>query len=246
VLGIGHTRWATHGRPTETNAHPHVSSKGRLAIVHNGIFENYLKLRQELQAQGNEFKSETDSEVLAHLIERELGASHDLAAAVRRALKHVEGSYGLVVLSLDAPDCLVAARKGSPLVIGLGQGQNFVASDVTALLEHTRDVIFLDDGELALIRKKTCVVTDLDGVAHAKKPVRITWDAQQAEKSGYKHFMLKEIFEQPRVVEDTLRGRIHKTGGDVLLEEISFSDEEVRKFRKIFLIACGTSWHAAL
>jgi glucosamine--fructose-6-phosphate aminotransferase (isomerizing) len=246
TVGIGHTRWATHGRPNETNAHPHVSSHGRLAIVHNGIVENYLKLRQDLKAQGVEFKSQTDSEVLAHLIEREMQGGADLAGGVRRALKKIEGSYALAVVCLDAPDEVVAARQGSPLVIGVGQGKNFLASDVPALLEHTRDVVFLDDGELAVIKKTGFVVTDLEGRPRDKKTVRITWDPQQAEKSGYKHFMLKEIFEQPRVVEDTLRGRMLHAEGDVSLEEISFSDDEVKKFRKIFLIACGTSWHAAL
>jgi glucosamine--fructose-6-phosphate aminotransferase (isomerizing) len=246
TLGIGHTRWATHGRPTQLNAHPHVSSKGRLAIVHNGIVENYLKLRSELKSQGFEFKSETDSEVLAHLIEREMASGKDLAAAVRQALSKVEGSYGLAVVSLDQPDRVVAARLGSPLVIGLGSGRNYLASDVPALLEHTRDVIFLEDGEVAIIEKGSYQVTDLKGQAKAKTPTRITWDPLQAEKSGYKHFMLKEIFEQPRVVEDTLRGRILKSEGDVFLEELKLSDEELKSLRKIFLVACGTSWHAAL
>jgi glucosamine--fructose-6-phosphate aminotransferase (isomerizing) len=245
-VGIGHTRWATHGRPNEANAHPHVSGNGRLAIVHNGIVENYLALREELKAQGVAFKSQTDSEVLAHLIEREMGKGADLALAVRQALKRVEGSYALAVVSLDAPDRLVAARLGSPLVVGLGQGRLFLASDVTALLEHTREVVYLDEGEVVTIEKGGYQVTDLEGRPREKKPVKITWDSLQAEKAGYKHFMLKEIFEQPRVVEDTLRGRILKSEGDVFLEEIKFSDAEVRGLRKIFLIACGTSWHAAL
>jgi glucosamine--fructose-6-phosphate aminotransferase (isomerizing) len=245
-VGIGHTRWATHGRPNEANAHPHVSANGRLAIVHNGIVENYLALREQLKGQGFAFKSETDSEVLAHLIEREMKGGAPLAQAVRQALKKVEGSYALAVVSLDAPDTVIAARLGSPLVVGLGQGRHFLASDVTALLEHTRDVVYLDDGEVAVIGKAGYQVTDLEGTPREKKPVRITWDSLQAEKAGYKHFMLKEIFEQPRVVEDTLRGRILKSQGDVFLEEIQFSDAEVKGLRKIFLIACGTSWHAAL
>jgi glucosamine--fructose-6-phosphate aminotransferase (isomerizing) len=246
-LGIGHTRWATHGRPTEANAHPHVSSDGRLAVVHNGIVENYLKLREELKAQGYTFKSETDTEVLSNLIERELKSGLDLASAVRAALSKVEGSYGLAVVSLDASGEIVAARQGSPLVIGLGsQGRNYLASDVPALLEHTRDVVFLEDGEVALIKKDSYQVTDLKGALRVKTPTRITWDPLQAEKSGYKHFMLKEIFEQPRVVEDTLRGRILKTDGDVFLEELNLSEADVKNTRKLFLVACGTSWHAAL
>ncbi len=217
--GVGHTRWATHGRPNEANAHPHTDTDGRLAIVHNGIVENYLALRTELQAAGTVFKSETDSEVLAHLVRRELNKGLGLADAVRATLKQVEGSYALVVVSADQPDLLVAARLGSPLVVGLGQGRNYLASDVLALLEHTRDVVYLDDGEVAEVHGTSWKVTDLQGQAKAKTPSRVTWDPIQAEKAGYRHFMLKEIFEQPRVIEDTLRGRIAKTTGDVILDE---------------------------
>jgi glucosamine--fructose-6-phosphate aminotransferase (isomerizing) len=244
--GIGHTRWATHGRPSELNAHPHLSGHGKLAIVHNGIVENYRALRAELQAQGVAFKSETDSEVLAHLIERELVPGLGLAAAVRLALQRVEGSYGLAVIGADFPGEVVAARQGSPLVIGLGASRHFLASDVTALLEYTREVVFLEDGEVATLRAGSYDVSGRDGLPLAKKPVHIAWDALQAEKGGYAHFMLKEIFEQPRVVEDTLRGRILKGDGDVFLEEIQMSEAEVKGLRKIFLVACGTSWHAAL
>jgi glucosamine--fructose-6-phosphate aminotransferase (isomerizing) len=244
-VGVGHTRWATHGRPNEVNAHPHASASGRLAIVHNGIVENYLELRKELQSQGVQFRSETDSEALAHLIEKEQTKGLSMADAVRAALKRVEGSYALVVVSADDPRHIVAARLGSPLVLGLAEGRNFVASDVPALLEHTRDVVYLDDGEVAELSADGWSVTGLDGKAHEKKVQRVTWDPIQAEKTGYKHFMLKEIHEQPRVIEDTLRGRISKTDGDVYLEGTGLSPELAQSARKVFLVACGTSWHAA-
>jgi glucosamine--fructose-6-phosphate aminotransferase (isomerizing) len=246
VLGVGHTRWATHGRPNEANAHPHASASGRLAIVHNGIVENYLPLRAELQAKGIQFKSETDSEVLAHLIEGGMQAGLGLVEAVRACLKRVEGSYGLVVVSADAPDTLVAARLGSPLVLGVGQGANYIASDVPALLEHTRDVVYLDDGELAVLTPSSWAVTDLAGKPVAKQVQRVTWDPIQAEKAGYKHFMLKEVYEQPRVIEDTLRGRIVKSNGDVVLEELGLTEAQIKALQKLTLVACGTSWHAAL
>jgi glucosamine--fructose-6-phosphate aminotransferase (isomerizing) len=245
-VGVGHTRWATHGRPNEANAHPHASADGRLAIVHNGIVENYLELRRELQAQGVVFRSETDSEVLAHLIEKAQAGGLKLVDAVRAALKRVEGSYALVVVSADEPEHLVVARLGSPLVLGLGSGSNYIASDVPALLEHTRDVVYLDDGEVAEVGAEAWSVTGLDGSPRAKKVQRVTWDPMQAEKAGYKHFMLKEIYEQPRVIEDTLRGRISKTDGDVHIEEIGLDAAKVRTFDKVVLVACGTSWHAAL
>ena len=244
--GVGHTRWATHGRPNEANAHPHASADGRLAIVHNGIVENYLELRRELQSEGVQFRSETDSEVLAHLIERARAGGLSLADAVRAALRRVEGSYAMVVVSADEPGHLIAARLGSPLVLGLGQGANFVASDVPALLEHTRDVVYLDDGEVADVSSGAWTVTDLAGAVRAKEVKRVTWDPMQAEKAGYKHFMLKEIHEQPRVIEDTLRGRIAKTEGDVYLEGAGLDAAAVAGIDKVVLVACGTSWHAAL
>jgi glutamine---fructose-6-phosphate transaminase (isomerizing) len=244
--GVGHTRWATHGRPNEANAHPHCSASGRLAIVHNGIIENYLGLRAELTAAGVAFKSDTDSEVLAHLIERAQAGGLGLADAVRAALKRVEGSYGLVVVSADSPEALVAARLGSPLVLGLGAGRNYVASDVPALLEHTRDVVYLDDGEVVELSGKAWKVTDLEGKPKAKQSQRVTWDPIQAEKAGYRHFMLKEIHEQPRVIEDTLRGRIAKADGDVYLDEMGLDPAAVQGVQKLVITACGTSWHAAL
>ena len=246
VLGVGHTRWATHGRPNEANAHPHSSADGRLAIVHNGIVENYLALRAELQGQGVVFKSETDSEVLAHLISAEMAKGQDLTSAVRAALKRVEGSYALVAVSANDTTRLVAARLGSPLVLGIGQGQNYIASDVPALLEHTREVVYLDDGEVVELKADSWLVMDLDGQPHAKTPQRVTWDPIQAEKAGYKHFMLKEIYEQPRVIEDTLRGRISKTEGDVYLNDLGLDEAGAQALQKVVLVACGTSWHAAL
>ena len=245
-LGMGHTRWATHGRPNETNAHPHTDAGGRLAIVHNGIVENYLALRAELQSAGVTFKSETDSEVLAHLVRRELDKGGSLADAVRRTLALVEGSYALVVVDAGSPDTLVGARLNCPMVLGLGQGRNYLASDVPALLEHTRDVVYLEDGEVAELSGKAWKVTDLAGKVKEKKSSRVLWDPIQAEKAGYRHFMLKEIFEQPRVIEDTLRGRIAKAAGDVILEEVQLSAEQVKGLKKVVLLACGTSWHAAL
>ncbi|HTB23346.1 MAG TPA: glutamine--fructose-6-phosphate transaminase (isomerizing) [bacterium] len=247
-VGVGHTRWATHGRPNEANAHPHAGAGGRLAIVHNGIVENYLELRKELQGQGVVFRSETDSEVLAHLIEKAQAGGLKLVDAVRAALKRIEGSYALVVVSADEPEHLVVARLGSPLVLGLGAGSNYIASDVPALLEHTRDVVYLDDGEVAEVGADGWTVTGLDGSPRTKKVQRVTWDPMQAEKAGYKHFMLKEIYEQPRVIEDTLRGRISKTEGDVHLdlEEAGLDAAKVRSLDKVVLVACGTSWHAAL
>jgi glucosamine--fructose-6-phosphate aminotransferase (isomerizing) len=246
-LGVGHTRWATHGRPNEANAHPHLSSNGRLAIVHNGIVENYLALRAELQAQGVSFRSDTDSEVLAHLIERALAGGTGLAEAVRAALRRVEGSYALVVLSADHPKSLVAARLGSPLVLGLAPQSHYVASDVPALLEHTRDVVYLDDGEVAELDGSAWRVTDLDGRPRVKQMQRVTWDPIQAEKAGYRHFMLKEIFEQPRAIEDTLRGRIAKTAGDVHLEEeLGLDSAAAAGWERLLIVACGTSWHAGL
>jgi glucosamine--fructose-6-phosphate aminotransferase (isomerizing) len=246
TVGLGHTRWATHGKPSEANAHPHTDCSGRLAVIHNGIVENYRSLRAELAAQGHQFKSETDTEVLAHLIEEGLKAGGGLEAAVRQALARVEGTYGLGVVFAGEPCRLVAARRGSPLVLGLGQGAQYLASDVPALLDHTREVVFLEDGDLAVLEKGGVRISRPDGAAVERKSVRIQWDPMQAEKAGYKHFMLKEIHEQPRVIEDTLRGRILEAERDVTLEALEISDAEARGLRRVALVACGTSWHAAL
>jgi glucosamine--fructose-6-phosphate aminotransferase (isomerizing) len=246
TVGLGHTRWATHGKPSEANAHPHTDCSGRLAVIHNGIVENYRSLREELSACGHQFKSETDTEVLAHLIEEFLKGAASLEAAVRQALARVEGTYGLGVVSADEPGRLVAARRGSPLVLGLGQGAQYLASDVPALLSHTRDVVFLEDGDLAVLERSGVRITRPDGARVERASVRIQWDPVQAEKAGYKHFMLKEIFEQPRVIEDTLRGRILEAESDVFLEALELSDAEAKALRRVALVACGTSWHAAL
>ncbi len=251
TYGIGHTRWATHGRPTEENAHPHRDCSGRLVVVHNGIVENYLALKHELTAEGHKFVTETDTEVIAHLIEQELssaassGKTMPLEEAVRRAARRLAGAYAIGVISADDPDKIVAARNGPPAVIGLGEGEYFVASDVPGILHHTRDLYFLADGDVAVITKKGVVLTDLAG-NHIERPVqRILWDPIQAEKSGYKHFMLKEIFEQPRAIRDTTLGRVSLDTGKVFLDEMKITDEEFRRATKINIAACGTSWHAA-
>lgn len=243
-IGIGHTRWATHGRPSEENAHPHRA--GKLVLVHNGIIENYLLLKRELAAEGHNFKSETDTEVLCHLIERYTKRGMVLEEAVREALKDVKGSYAIGVIHEDYPDKLVAARNGSPLVIGLRKGEFFIASDIPAILNYTRDVIFLDDEEIAILSPDGVVVTDLKGMSVEKEVKKVLWNPVMAEKGGYKHFMLKEIYEQPRAIMDTIRGRISHESGKVYLDEIGLSDEDMKKIERIYLVACGTSWHAAL
>ena len=244
--GMGHTRWATHGRPTEENAHPHRDCTGRLVVVHNGIIENYLDLKRELTAQGHRFVTETDTEVVAHLVEREMAAGGPLEDAVRRALKHLRGMYALVLLSADDPDKLVAARNGPPLVVGIGDGESFVASDIPAILNHTRDVVFLADGEMCVMTRAGVQFTTFDGAPLTRTPQRVLWDPIQAEKAGYKHFMLKEIFEQPTAIRDTILGRVSLDSGHVFLDEINLTDRDLARIRKVMLLACGTSWHAAL
>ncbi len=241
-IGLGHTRWATHGRPSEENAHPHRDCKNEIVVVHNGIVENYLSLKDELQAKGHVFVSETDTEVFAHLIEEEF--TNNLYTAVQRALKKVKGTYALGVMSLKDPEQIIAARNDSPLIVGLGKDEYFVASDVPAILNHTRDVIFLDNGEMVVLNRDGVKITDMDGEEKKKAVVKITWSATQAEKAGYRHFMLKEIFEQPTAIEDTIRTRL---GEDrIHLEEIELSSQQLEKIEKITIIACGTSWHAGL
>ncbi len=244
-LGLGHTRWATHGSPTEANAHPHQDCSGNLVVVHNGIIENFHTLREELTARGHKFLSETDTEVLAHLIEEYL--EDDLAAAVRQALTRVEGSYALGVLWTGQPDRLVAARNQSPLVMGVQEGGGFIASDIPALLPYTREVVFLDDREMAVITESSWQVLSLtDGSPIAKTVQTIDWNAAMAEKAGYKHFMLKEIFEQPQSILDTIRGRLDPETGEVSLPEANLAPDFLRNLKRIVLVACGTSWHAAL
>ncbi len=244
-VGLGHTRWATHGPPSEANAHPHSDCSGDLVIVHNGIIENYQTLRRELTAKGHVFTSQTDTEVLAHLIEEHL--EDDLATAVREAVKKVEGSFALGVMWSKQPDLLVAARYQSPLVLGVHENGTFMASDIPALLPYTRDVIFLDDEEMAVLKADSCQVFRLDdGTAVQKDVQTINWNAGMAEKSGYRHFMLKEIFEQPQAILNTFRGRLNVETGIVDLPEIGLSCEELGGLNRISLVACGTSWHAAL
>ncbi|HSH14165.1 MAG TPA: glutamine--fructose-6-phosphate transaminase (isomerizing), partial [Desulfurivibrionaceae bacterium] len=246
-IGLGHTRWATHGSPTEANAHPHRDCTGSLVVVHNGIIENFHSLREELRGRGHNFLSETDTEVLAHLIEEQLECG-DLALAVRRALPRVEGSYALGVMWTGQPDRLVAARNQSPLVMGLQEGGGgFLASDIPALLPYTREVVFLDDREMAVITESGWQVVNLADGTPIEKPVHtIDWNAAMAEKGGYKHFMLKEIFEQPQSITDTIRGRLDPETGEVSLPEANLDRDFLRSLKRIVLVACGTSWHAAL
>ena len=246
--GLGHTRWATHGRPTEENAHPHRSSNGRICVVHNGIIENYLELKRELQKQDHHFQSETDTEVVAHLIENHLRHRPELGleGAFRETLKQIRGIYALVALSADEPEKLVAARLGPPVVVGLGEGEYFVASDIPAILQHTREVFFLGDGEMAVITRAGVRVSDIAGHEIEPKIQHITWDPVQAEKGGFKHFMLKEIYEQPRAVRDTTQNRVSLDTGHVYLDEMKITPDEFRNFTDIKIAACGTAWHAAL
>ena len=243
-VGLGHTRWATHGSPSEQNAHPHRDCSGRLVVVHNGIIENYQELRQRLRESGHRFTSETDSEVLAHLIESHLAG--DLSDAVRAALREVRGAYAIGVLHSSFPDTLVGARKDCPLVVGVRAGEALLASDVPALLEATRDVTYLEDGDVATLRPGGVSFTDLLGAPQDRAPHRIEWDLLTAEKGGFKHFMLKEIHEQPRVVADVLMGRFDEAGDDVLLPEIRLDAGAARALDRITIVACGTSWHAGL
>jgi glutamine---fructose-6-phosphate transaminase (isomerizing) len=247
VYGIGHTRWATHGRPTEENAHPHRDCSGRLVVIHNGIIENYLELKHELTALGHRFVTETDTEIIAHALEQEMKDSGvDLPTAFRAVLPRLRGIYAIVAISADHPRMLVAARLGPPLVAGIGNGEYFVASDVPALLAHTKDVVFLDDNEMVVVTPEGLRFSKSDGTPIEKQPMRIPWDPIMAEKGGYKHFMLKEIHEQARAVRDTLLGRVSMESGDVFLDEIGASDDDLRAVERMIIVACGTSWHAGL
>ncbi|MBI5201275.1 MAG: glutamine--fructose-6-phosphate transaminase (isomerizing) [Elusimicrobia bacterium] len=250
-IGLGHTRWATHGRPSTANAHPHVDCSGRLAVIHNGIIENYATLRTELAARGHRFASETDTEIVAHLIEEKLKGlgepgEYTLREAVRLALADVTGAYALAVLWHERPREIVAAKTASPLAIGLGQGETFLASDVPAFLEHTRDAVFLDDGELAVLGPGRAEFFGLDGRRIEKKPVRIQWDRGAAEKAGYRHFMLKEIHEQPTTVDATLRGRLAPLMDGVLEREAGLPAEVLAGVKSVHFVACGTAHHAAM
>ncbi|MGB2625892.1 MAG: glutamine--fructose-6-phosphate transaminase (isomerizing) [Candidatus Acidiferrum sp.] len=245
TYGIGHTRWATHGRPTEENAHPHRDCSGQYVVVHNGIIENYYELKETLQKEGHKFVTETDTEVVAHLVEK---YSKDLPFedAVRKTLRELRGIYALVFLSAKDPQKLIAARLGPPSVIGLGEGEYFVASDIPALLEHTREMFFLQDGDVAILTPAGVRVTDLNGKTVDRPAHHVSWDPIMAEKGGYKHFMQKEIFEQPRAVRDTLLGRISQDTGRVFIDEIGLTEAQLRGFENVRIVACGTSWHAGL
>src|SRR6202789_2411321 len=243
-FGIGHTRWATHGRPTEENAHPHRDCTGNLVVVHNGIVENYLTLKHNLEAEGHEFKTDTDTEVIAHLVEKYFEGN--LEQAVRTAVKQVTGVFALAVISSLDPNKIVAARNGPPVVIGIGDHEYFVASDVPAILSHTRDMFYLADGDMAVLTPGGVQLTDFDGAPVVRQVTHVLWDHIAAEKGGYKHFMLKEIFEQPRAVRDTTLGRVEHETGRIYLDEMDIAPEEFARFRQVKVIACGTSWHAAL
>src|SRR5471030_1660904 len=242
--GIGHTRWATHGRPTEENAHPHRDCTGDIVVVHNGIVENYLSLKQLLQSDGHVFKTQTDTEVIAHLVEKHFKGN--LEEAVRATVKEITGVFALAVISRLDPDKIVAARSGPPVVIGIGNNEYFVASDVPAILSHTQDMFFLADGDMAILTREGVRLTDFDGCQVHRQVQRISWNPIQAEKGGYQHFMLKEIFEQPLAVQDTTLGRVELESGRIFLDQMDIAPAEFARFRQIKIVACGTSWHAAL
>ena len=252
TYGIGHTRWATHGRPTEENAHPHRDCTGRIVVVHNGIVENYLALKRELTAEGHKFVTETDTEIIAHLIEQEIrssvgsGKTLALEDGVRRAVRRLTGAFALSVISADEPDKIVVARNGPPAVVGLGEDEYFVASDVPGILHHTRNIYFVSDGDMAILQPSGVTLTDFHGEPIKRDVTRVLWDPIQAEKGGYKHFMLKEIFEQPRAVRDTVLGRVGQETGRVFLDEMDINPKAFKEFKSLKIIACGTSWHAAL
>jgi glucosamine--fructose-6-phosphate aminotransferase (isomerizing) len=252
TYGIGHTRWATHGRPTEENAHPHRDCTGRVVVVHNGIIENYVALKKKLRDEGHRFSTETDTEVIAHLVEKYFldnqrnGQARSLEDAVQRAVKELSGVFALAVIAVDEPNKIVAARNGPPAVIGLGKDEYFVASDVPAILYHTRDLFFLADGDMAVITPAGVKLTDFDGQAIERQVQHITWDPIMAEKGGFKHFMLKEVYEQPRAVRDTTLGRVSLDSGCVFLDEMDISESTFRELKKINIAACGTSWHSGL
>lgn len=241
-LGIGHTRWATHGSPIEKNAHPHLDCRGKIAVVHNGIIENFLCLREKLESEGHTFSSDTDTETIAHLIENH--DQGDLEQAVREALKEVEGSFAVAVISTDYPDIIVAARKDSPLIVGLGKNEYYIASDIPAILNHTKHILVIEDNEIISLSKNSYHLTTLDNKEVKRDVIEVKWDAKAAEKSGYEDFMLKEIHEQPAVIRETMRGRFY--GGELMLDELKLTNEDIKVIDKVFVVACGTSYHAGL
>jgi len=245
IYGLGHTRWATHGRPTEENAHPHRDCKGEIVVVHNGIVENYVELKEELEKEGHKFVTQTDTEIVAHLVEKYMDGG-PLEDAVRKSIRRLSGAYALVILSTKDPRKIVAARSGPPVLVGLGKDEYFVASDIPGILAHTRDMFFLGNGDIAVLTPKGVKVTDIEAKPVEPKIHHVTWDPITAEKGGYKHFMLKEINEQPRAIRDTMLGRISQETGKVFLDKMAITEEEFRNFRNLKIVACGTSWHAGL
>ncbi|HSP13873.1 MAG TPA: glutamine--fructose-6-phosphate transaminase (isomerizing) [Thermoanaerobaculia bacterium] len=246
TFGMGHTRWATHGKPNENNAHPHRDCSGKIVVIHNGIIENFLALKHRLQSSGHEFRTETDTEVVAHLIEENMKGGTKFVPAVKKTLKELVGHYALVMLDADEPGTIIAAKHGPPLVIGLGEGENIIASDVAPLLAYTRNIIYLEDGEYAVANDKKVDLFGEDDKRIDREPKKILWDAVMAEKEGYRHYMLKEIHEQPRAVRDTFNGRMFEESGQVFFNDLQFTPEEWKKFEKVQIVACGTSWHAGL
>ena len=244
TVGIGHTRWATHGRPSDMNAHPHSSEDGKFAVVHNGIIENYMPLKEELIEKGYHFKSETDTEVVAHLLEDMYDG--DFVSTVRRMLDRVDGAYALEIICADEPDKIICTKKENPLVIGLGKGENFVASDIPAIINYTRDTYILNDGELAIVTRDNVSVFDRAGHAIDKEVFHVSWNAEAAEKGGYEHFMLKEIHDQPKAVRDTFGTHISEDGKTVIFDELNWTADDVAAFNKILIVACGTAYHAGL
>jgi glucosamine--fructose-6-phosphate aminotransferase (isomerizing) len=245
-FGMGHTRWATHGKPNENNAHPHRDCTGQIVVIHNGIIENFLPIKQRLQKAGHEFKTETDTEVVAHLIEENMKGGAGFVDAVRKTLKEIEGHYALVMIDGNEPGTIVAAKHGPPLVVGLGENENIIASDVAPLLAYTRNIIYLEDGDYAVVEQKAVRVFDRNDRQLDRQPKKILWDAVTAEKEGYRHYMLKEIHEQPRAVRDTFTGRMFEESGEVFFNDLQFTAEEWARFRSVHVVACGTSWHAGL
>ena len=246
TMGIGHIRWATHGVPNTINAHPHTCNCGKLVIVHNGIIENFKELKEELEKRGCIFKSETDTEVVAHLIAHEYGKIHSLPKAVRAAVKQIKGAYALCVMHQDEPNVLVGTRKNAPLIVALGEAENYLASDCPAIIEYTKRVIYLDDDEVAVLTPDTVLITDIDGKQVVKKEEILPWEPIAISKAGYKHFMLKEIHEQPDVIRNALTGKLHGVDSPITLDEVKLTAEQIKNLKRIEIIACGTSLHAAM
>jgi glucosamine--fructose-6-phosphate aminotransferase (isomerizing) len=246
TFGMGHTRWATHGKPNENNAHPHRDCTGKVVVIHNGIIENFLPIKQRLQKIGHEFKTETDTEVVAHLIEENMKDGTKFVEAVRKTLKELEGHYALVMIDGDEPGTIIAAKQGPPLVVGLGENENIIASDVAPLLAYTRNIIYLEDGEYAVVDQKNATFYDQNDQKIEREPKKILWDAVMAEKEGYRHYMLKEIHEQPRAVRDTFTGRMFEESGEIFFNDLQLTSADWAKIKKVHIVACGTSWHSGL